>query len=144
MCKIESRSRAVETLLSHKILSSPHSSLGIQVSFLIYSSIGLFTFMTSMGAPLFTETIVYVEVVNIIGTMIWYLLGGFSSWIGDYLFSRERSIRYHFFLFPTAYKKCRLQQKTKKTKNKNYACAFFRLPHGSERSKRDIYIFIRT
>ena len=27
---------------------------------------------------------------------------------------------------------------------KNYACAFFRLPHGLERSKRDRYIFIRT
>ena len=50
-----------------------------------------------MGAPLFTETIVYVEVVNIIGTMIWYLLGGFSSRIGDFLFSQEHSIRYHFF-----------------------------------------------
>ena len=40
-------------------------------------------------------------------------------------------------------KKTRKKQKEKnqkKTKNKNYACAFFRLPHGSERSKRDIYI----
>ena len=123
----------METLLSHKILSSPHSSLGIQVSFLIYSSIGLFTSMTSMGAPLFTETIVYVEVVNIIGTMIWYLLGGFSSSIGDYLFSRERSIRYHFFSF-LQHTRNAYYNKKQKTKNKNYACAFFRLPHGSERS----------
>ena len=52
-----------------------------------------------MGAPLFTETIVYVEVVNIIGTLIWCLLGGFSSRIGDFLFSQEHSIRYHFFSF---------------------------------------------
>ena len=30
--------------------------------------------------------------------MIWCLLGGFSSRIGDFLFSQEHSIRYHFSL----------------------------------------------
>ena len=36
------------------------------------------------------------------------------------------------------------KKKQKKQKNRNYACAFFRLQHGLERSKRDRYIFIRT
>ena len=52
-----------------------------------------------MGAPLFTETIVYVEVVNIIGTMIWYLLGGFSSRIGDFFIFTGTFHKVSFFLF---------------------------------------------
>ena len=130
----------METLLSHKILSSPHSSLGIQVSFLIYSSIGLFTSMTSMGAPLFTETIVYVEVVNIIGTMIWYLLGGFSSWIGDYLFSRERSIRYHFFSFLQHTRNADYNKKQKKPKTRTTHAHF--LGYHMDRKDRNVtYIY---
>ena len=42
-------------------------------------------------------------------------------------------------------KKTKKQKKPKKKpKTRTTHAHFFRLPHGSERSKRDIYIFIRT